>query len=119
MTAAAVNEREEIGRALEPSWYEKVNGVSHAELTMTTYKTLKRIIRDDRGLEFSQAHWDVLFALCMTLTSVAQGKKDERIVWGLPTGGAKTSTPLFSKCWDIDWCSYLSINPNVWDRWKT
>ena len=91
MTTAVAN-REEINRATAPSWYEKVNGVSHAELTTTTYRTLRRIIQRDRGLEFSRAHWAALNALCMTLTKVAQGKTEERIVWGLPTGAAKTST---------------------------
>jgi hypothetical protein len=90
--AAILKHDEEIDRILQPSWYKKVNGVSHAELTLTTYGTLERIIRADRGLEFSKAHWAALYALCMTLTSVAQGKKEERIVWGLPTGAGKTST---------------------------
>jgi hypothetical protein len=74
----------------ELRWHDEVNGVSHAALTETTYRTMQRIMRD-RGLRFSTAHWSAIFALCRTLTEVAQGKRDGRIVWGMPTGCGKTT----------------------------
>lgn len=74
-----------------PDYYKQANGISQAELSMTTHTILRRIIKHDRGLNLSPAHWAALHALCMTLTGVAQGKKDGRIVWGLPLGCGKTT----------------------------
>ena len=74
-----------------PDYYEKSNGISQADLTMATHNILRKIIKHDRGLNLSPAHWAALHALCMTLTGVAQGKKDGRIVWGLPLGCGKTT----------------------------
>ena len=74
-------------------FYTKHNGISHAELTSTMFRTFEAIMAD-RGHAYSRAHRAAIYALCGTLTEIAQGTREGRIVWPIPTGGGKTTVAL-------------------------
>jgi hypothetical protein len=80
-------------------YYDRPNGVAHAELTDKAHTLLKDILQGNSNV-LSPEHAAALFALVALFTKSAQHKLPGRWAFGLPTGMGKTSAI-------VAWCSTL------------
>lgn len=93
-------QRQQQAEALARTTYATpINGLRHDQLTVGAFTTLEQHLHDN-GNTLSQPHREALFALCGLLTEMAQGQRQGRFAFGLPTGMGKTSAI-------IAWCSQL------------
>ncbi|MGD9713778.1 MAG: hypothetical protein AB7V46_17210 [Thermomicrobiales bacterium] len=74
--------------------------INHANLTTPAYDSLRRFLID-AGNTLSRDHEAALATLCGLFTKIAQGKRQGRRAFGLPTGMGKTSTV-------VHWCATLA-----------
>ena len=73
-----------------PSYYDKVNGLSHSSLTLKAYEALRAHLKY-HGNILNKDHAEALFNLVRAFTAMSQGKLKGRWGFGLPTGAGKTS----------------------------